>query len=285
MIQPLQCSAATFAVNFLKIITLSALIFLPLSNPKAKEKTPNHLAIERLKTEILEDSAFLSKLSEKLTPHISDNYIQQLVKNYLLDNPEIILEMQLALQENLEKEIQKQALVIKSLEEEIFKSSNDAIFGNPDGEIELVEFFDYNCRHCKRFYLHMEALIKEYSNLRVIIKDFPILGADSTAAHTVSYVFRKQFPQKYPQFYKELLTSKSRATEANAIKIAVALGANETELRNAISDPEVLESFRKNIRIASALNITGAPSYIIGDRVFIGAASKDILKTAIENLQ
>ncbi|AQX28064.1 Protein-disulfide isomerase [Bartonella sp. JB63] len=260
-----------------------------LSNAQTKEKTLDHLTIENLKIQLLEDSAFLSRFSDKSTKNINDNYIRQIVRDYLLNNPEIMIEMQLILQEKFEqshqKEAEKQTAIIKSLEKKIFQSPHDAILGNPDGKIVLVEFFDYNCKHCKHSYSDLISLTQEYSDLRIVIKDLPILGPDSMATHIIAQIFRKQFPDKYFQFHKKLLMSQSRTNEEKAIKMAVFLGANEKELRNAIQDSSLQKLFQENIQIASALGITGAPAYIIGDKVFIGAVKKNVLQTVIEDTQ
>ncbi|WP_336294693.1 DsbA family protein [Bartonella sp. CB169] len=260
-----------------------------LSNTTSSEKKENYLNAENFKTQLLEDSTFLSKLKEKITPHIDDHDIQKIVRDYLLANPEIMIKMQFILQEKLEKQreqdAKEQALIINLLKNEIFKSPYDAVLGNPNGKRVLVDFFDYNCKYCKISYSYIEDLIKKYPDLRIIIKDLPILGPDSIAAHTVAYAFRQQLPEKYPQFHKTLLNNKSRATESNAIKIAISLGANEEKLRNAIKDLSPQNLFKENMQIASAINITGTPSYIIGNKVFIGVATKDILKEAVENLQ
>ncbi|EJF87987.1 hypothetical protein ME1_00951 [Bartonella vinsonii subsp. arupensis OK-94-513] len=285
-----QHSKTTFISKFLTAALLSILIFSSfLSNATSHEKTANHFSSEKLKRQLLEDPAFLSKLKKKLTPLINDHDIQNIVRDYLLTHPEIMIEMQLILQEKLEKnseqKAQKQASIINLFKKEIFQSPHDAVLGNPNGKKVLVDFFDYNCGYCKMSYSYIENLIKEDPDLRVIVKDLPILGADSMAAHTVAYAFRQQFPEKYPQFHKALLTDKSRANEAKAIKIAVSLGADEKKLRNAIRDFNLQDSFKENIQIASALNITGTPSYIIGDQVLIGAVSQDILKEFIKNIQ
>ncbi|WP_413154636.1 DsbA family protein [Bartonella sp. cb54] len=286
-----QHSKTTLIAKFSVAIMLSiSLIYSPsLSHAQLNEKISNDVNLGKLKTQLLEDPAFLSKLKEKIVPYINDHDIQKVVKDYLLTNPEIMIQMQFILQEKLEKleeqRTQKQSSVINSLKKEIFQSPHDIVLGNPNGKIALVDFFDYNCKFCKSSYHHIESLIKEYPNLRVIVKDLPILGRDSTAAHTVAYAFRKQLPEKYPQFYKALLTNQGRANEATAIKIAISLGADERKLRNAIKDPTLLNSFKENIQIASALNITGTPSYIIGDKVLIGAVSKNILEELIKNMQ
>ncbi|WP_455482568.1 DsbA family protein [Bartonella sp. B35(2025)] len=279
----------TFIAKFFVIAIFSLLIYSPSSKATSSEKIPNYLDLENLKIQLLEDSTFLSKLREKIIPHIDDYHLQKILKDYLLANPEIMVQMQLILQEKLEKQNEKkspkQALIIHSLEKEIFQSPHDAVFGNPNGKVTLVDFFDYNCKFCKSSYSHIESLIKEFPDLRVIIKDLPVLGSDSTAVHTVAYAFRKEFPEKYHQFYEALLTSQGRANEAKAIKIAVSLGADETKLYDIIKDPSLQNSFKENIKIASTLNITGIPSYIIGDQILIGAVNKDVLKKAVKNMQ
>ncbi|QEE09353.1 DsbA family protein [Bartonella kosoyi] len=290
MIHQPQNSKITLVSKILAPVMLSILIFSPsLSNATSDPKTANHLNLEKLKIQLLEDSNFLSKLKEKVTPHIDSHHIQQIVREYLLTHPEIMIEMQLILQDKLEKqneyESQRQASIIHLLEKEIFHSPHDAVLGNPNGKKVLVDFFDYNCQHCKSSYSEIEDLIKEDPDLRVIIKDLPILGPDSVAVHTVAYAFRKQFPEKYPEFHKALLMHQGRVNEAKAIKIAVSLGADEKKLHNTIKDPNLQNTFKENIRIASRLHITGTPSYIIGNKILIGAASQDVLKQAIDNTQ
>ncbi|EJF84792.1 hypothetical protein MCU_00370 [Bartonella elizabethae Re6043vi] len=290
MIHQPQNSKITLVSKILAPVMLSILIFSPsLSNATSDSKTANHLNLEKLKIQLLEDSNFLSKLKEKVTPHIDSHHIQQIVRDYLLTHPEIMIEMQLILQDKLEKqneyESQRQASIIHLLEKEIFHSPYDAVLGNPNGKKVLVDFFDYNCQHCKSSYSDIEDLIKEDPDLRVIIKDLPILGPDSLAVHTVAYAFRKQFPEKYPEFHKALLMHQGRVNEAKAIKIAVSLRADEKKLRNTIKDPTLQKNFKENIRIATQLHITGTPSYIIGNKILIGAASQDVLKQAIDNTQ
>ncbi|WP_273756137.1 DsbA family protein [Bartonella sp. MM73XJBT] len=290
MIHQSQHSKTTFIARLLATILLGLLTFSSsLSNATSSNKTANHLSAEKLKAQLLEDPSFLSKLKEKITPQIDHHDIQKIVRDYLLTHPEIMIEMQLVLQEKLEKksaqDAQTQASIINFLKKEIFHSPHDAVLGNPNGKRVLIDFFDYNCGYCKMSYSYIENLIKEYPDLRVVIKDLPILGPDSMATHTVVHAFRKQFPEKYPQFHKALLTSESRTNEAKAIKIAVSLGADEKKLRDAIKDPNLQSPFKENIQIASQLNITGTPSYIIGDKVFIGAISQDMLKEAIKNIQ
>ncbi|EJF82249.1 DsbA family protein [Bartonella doshiae] len=289
MTHQLKYSKTTFIAKFLATAVLSVLVCSPLTSAKSNEKTLDYLNSEKLKVQLLKDPAFLYKLRKKIAPRINEQDIQKIVKNYLLTNPEIMIQMHHALQEKMEKQnkqqVNIQASLINSFKKEIFQSPHDAILGNPNGKIVLVDFFDYNCKYCKISYPYLENLTKKYPDLRIIIKDLPILGSDSMATHTVAYAFRKQFPEKYSQFYKALLTDQNRANEAKAIKVAVSLGADEKKLRNTIKNLNLHNIFEQNIQIASMLNITGTPAYIIGDKVLIGAVSQNVLKEAIENMQ
>jgi hypothetical protein len=105
------------------------------------------------------------------------------------------------------------------------------VLGNPDGDITLVEFFDYNCGFCKRAMEDVVKIMETDSNVRVVLKEFPILGPDSLAAHQVSMAFRKLAPEKYGEYHMELLGADVRATEALAIELAKSFGVDEEALR------------------------------------------------------
>ncbi len=127
----------------------------------------------------------------------------------------------------------------------------------------------------------MLALTESDPDLRFVLKEFPILGPDSQKAHVVSQAFLKLMPEKYGEFHNELLGSKSRATEAAAIKIAVSLGADEAKLREEMKNPAISDTFARTYDLANKLAITGTPSYVVGDEVVFGALGKDVLTEKI----
>ncbi|WP_336276897.1 DsbA family protein [Bartonella sp. CB178] len=271
-------------------ISLCLILCSPsLSNTKLDGEKQNYLNAEKLKIQLLEDHSFLAKLKEKISPLISNYDIQETIREYLLANPEIMIQMQLILQEKIEKQKKQRderlASTINLLKKEIFQSPHDAILGNPHGKTELVVFFDYNCGYCKKSYAHIANFTKKYRDLRIIVKDLPILGTDSVAAHTVAYAFRQQFPEKYHQFYKTLLISPGRSNENKAIKVATSLGADEEKLRSTTKYLNPNDLFQENIQIASMLGISGTPSYIVNNKVFIGAVGQEFLEKAIENTE
>lgn len=208
--------------------------------------------------------------------------VETIVREYLLDNPEMLLEMQGAL-EAKQKEDQRVAHleVIKESKDEIFNSKFDGIVGNPDGKVTIVEFYDYNCGYCKRAQADMHALTQENPDLRFVLKEFPILGPDSQKAHVVSMAFRSLMPEKYGTFHDKLMEGEGRASEDSAIKIALELGADEAKLREAMKDPEIGEVFNRTYDLANKLQISGTPSYVVGNEVVFGALGKDVLTEKI----
>jgi len=208
--------------------------------------------------------------------------VEGIVRDYLLKNPEMLLEVQDALEAKQKEEQQLASQgVIKNQKDEIFNSAYDGIVGNPDGKVTIVEFYDYNCGFCKRAIEDMQALTKEDTDLRFVLKEFPILGPDSQKASVVSMAFHKMMPEKYREFHTALLGGEGRATEAKAIKIAMSLGADETTLRERMKDPDIPDAINKTYDLANRLTITGTPSYVVGNEVVFGALGEQVLAEKI----
>jgi protein-disulfide isomerase len=212
--------------------------------------------------------------------------IEGIVRNYLINNPEVMIEVQTALNTKQEAAQKKASTeVISENRDKIFQSPMDAVFGNPKGDVTIVEFFDYNCGYCKKALPDMDALLKSDPNLRFVMKEFPILGADSTRAHIVAKAFKALMPDKYLEFHRDLLGGEGRATEASAMAIAVKLGANEAQIREKMLSPEVTKAFNENFELANSLSITGTPSYVVGNEVVPGALGADVLAEKISHIR
>src|SRR5690606_10233812 len=121
----------------------------------------------------------------------------------------------------------------------------------------------------------------ENPDLRFVLKEFPILGPDSQNAHVVAAAFQRIMPEKYEDFHDQLLGGEGRANEASAMKIALSLGAAEKKLRDEMKNEEIIENFGTTYELANKLEITGTPSYVIGDEVVFGALGKDVLNAKI----
>jgi protein-disulfide isomerase len=203
--------------------------------------------------------------------------IEEIVRDYLVQNPEVMIEVQAALEtKQQERQRVAQLQTIAAQKAQIFSSADDGIAGNPDGTVTLVEFFDYNCGYCKRSYPDVEALVRENPDVRLVYKEFPILGPDSQKAHVVSMAFRSLMPQKWPEFHRTLMKS-ARATEEIALKVALSLGADEAALRAEMQKPAIAAAFERTYDLANKLSITGTPSYVAGKEVVFGALGKDVL--------
>ena len=212
--------------------------------------------------------------------------IGQFIREYLIENPEVLFEVQAAYeakQESIQREQARQ--VIADSRDAIYNSPHNVVLGNPEGDVTIVEFFDYNCGFCKRALKDMEEIIASDPNVRFILKEFPILGDDSIAAHRVSVAVRLIAPEKYEEFHFELLGARDRATEGSAISVAKKLGIDETELRAAMDNESITESFRESYMIADGLGISGTPSYIVGDEAVFGAVGTPTLMGKVANLR
>ncbi|TIL60383.1 MAG: DsbA family protein [Mesorhizobium sp.] len=209
--------------------------------------------------------------------------VEGIVRDYLLKNPEVLLEAQEAL-EAKQKEAQRVANldVIKDAKDQIFNSAFDGVVGNPNGKVTIVEFYDYNCGYCKRAMEDMQTLTTADPDLRFVLKEFPILGPDSQKASVVSMAFHLMMPEKYGEFHNALLGAQGRATEAAAIKVALSLGADEATLREKMKDPSIAEALSKTYDLANKLAITGTPSYVVGNEVVFGALGQGVLAEKIE---
>ncbi|GAB4352213.1 MAG: DsbA family protein [Oricola sp.] len=212
--------------------------------------------------------------------------IESIIHDYLLKNPEVLLEVQDALTaKQVAAQRAQQQDAIASESEKIFQNPSDPVLGNPDGSATIVEFFDYNCGFCKRAMSDMVSMMENDSELKFVLKEFPILGPDSEAAHRVAFAFYDLYPEKYAEFHLRLLGGDGRANEDTAMKVATDLGADEAALRKQMTDPSIVERIRSTYELANSLGITGTPAYVIGDEVVSGALGEDVLTTKIANVR
>ncbi|OCW56694.1 DsbA family protein [Hoeflea olei] len=208
------------------------------------------------------------------------------IREYLLANPELLEEMSQALEIKKQAESQQMAqAAITDHKDAIFHASEDAILGNPDGDVTVVEFFDYNCSFCKRALSDMTDLLKKDPNVRIVLKEFPILGPDSLAAHRVAMSLRKIAPERYADFHLALMGGDVRATEDRAIEVATGLGVDEAALKAGMEDPSIGASIRQTYELANALGISGTPSFVIGDEAVFGAVGEEALLEKIANMR
>lgn len=166
----------------------------------------------------------------------------------------------------------------------LFSSPHQVTLGNPHGDVTLVEFFDYNCGYCKRALPDMLTLLKDDPKLKIVLKEFPILGPGSLEAARVAVAVRMQDPggQKYIAFHQELLGSQGSASQDKALVAAKDQGLDMVRLERDMASDEVGITLKEDAQLASALGITGTPGYVIGKDVVLGAIGRTGLKRQID---
>ena len=198
--------------------------------------------------------------------------IETIVHNYLIAHPEVLQEAMAELEKRqTAAELEKHKAAVKQNAQQLFSSPRQVVLGNPDGNVTFVEFFDYNCGYCKHAMSDMLTLLKDDSKLKVVLKEFPVLGPGSVEAARVAVAVRMQDPKKYLAFHTKLLGGRGHADGARALAVAKELGLDMDRLQKDIKGPEVEKTLKQDFKLAEALGLNGTPSYVIGDSVIVGA--------------
>jgi protein-disulfide isomerase len=210
--------------------------------------------------------------------------IETIVRNYLLAHPEVLEEAMTELTKRQSAaEAEKHAAGVTKNAEAIFNSPRGVTVGARDGDVTMVEFFDYNCGYCKRAMADMMELMKGDSKLKVVLKEFPVLGPSSVEAAQVAVAVRMQDPsgKKYLDFHQKLLNGRGAADKARAMAAAREAGLDMARIEKDLASPEVRATLEENFKLAESMGMNGTPSYVIGKQVVIGAVGVDSLKEKI----
>lgn len=223
---------------------------------------------------ILLMAGFTVMAQEKEFSGDQQNAINKMIRAYILEHPEILPEAIQILQSRT-----KRALLDKNYTL-IYGDGFSYVGGNKNGDVTLVEFFDYNCGFCKRALSTVERLKKEDPDLRVIYKEFPILSETSYTASKAAMAAMQQ--GKYPEFHKAMLKSKGKLTEGRIFEIAREVGLDEGKLAEDMANPAFEGNIKINHGLAQALEITGTPGFIIGESIIPGAVPYEQLAELIK---
>ncbi|RLJ58832.1 protein-disulfide isomerase [Litoreibacter meonggei] len=201
---------------------------------------------------------------------LSREQIQELVIQTIRDNPKIVMEALQTLQARKEQADADQAqAVLTSNRAALEQDPNAPVLGNPDGDVTVVEFFDYNCGYCRRVFDDVHALIESDSNIRVVMREWPILGEESVYAARAALASRAQ--GKYMEFHNALMENEGRANEASVERIAGELGMDVAQLKRDMDAPEVVAHIQTSMQLTRALDLNGTPAFIFGDQLVPGA--------------
>ena len=207
--------------------------------------------------------------------------VEEVVRDLLTKKePEIVIKAAQAMQEKMETEhaVKGQAAVGKN-RDRLYNDPDSFVGGNPKGDVTVVEFFDYMCGYCKVAQEAVEKVLAEDKNVRLVYKEFPILGAGSMTASKAAIA---SVPTgKYIKFHNALMSSKDRLTETTIFAIAENVGLNVEKLKKDMADEKVEKIVKANLALAQEIGARGTPTFIIGEKVFPGAVPVEQLKEAI----
>ncbi len=206
--------------------------------------------------------------------------IRQIIRDYLLEQPELLIEVQQALQAKRDAEAAALAeQAIQSHRDEIYSDPEAPVAGNPEGAIVLVEFFDYRCGYCRRVKPTLETLLAENDDLRLAFKEFPILGPESMLAARAALASRAQ--GLYEPFHWALMVADGPFDLDHILGVARSVGLDDERLARDMEDPAIDTLIDRNAVLANILGIRGTPAFVVGDRMIRGALPIAQFRTAI----
>lgn len=210
-------------------------------------------------------------LSSPLKPS-QKREIEKIVSDYLRNNPEIVIEAIeiLRTREKNSAKSQEQYL-IKAARNKLYGDNSSPISGNKNGDVTIVEFFDYNCGYCKKVFSFIPTLLRQDTNLRFIFKELPILSPDSEMAARAALAVWNYNKEKYFQFHKALMETRIRLSKDNVMRIAKKLGIDVTLIEKEMGSDEITKILLRNQNLARNLGIKGTPAFVIGEQIIPGA--------------
>lgn len=207
---------------------------------------------------------------------MDEDRIKALVYEAIRENPGIIMEAVRLLDEQQQREQAAAAgATLSTIRDQLEQDPNAPVLGNPEGDVTVVEFFDYNCPYCRRAMPQVDALIEQDENVRLVYREWPILGEGSVFAARAALAARKQ--GKYEVFHEAMMGMNGRAEEASVIRIAGEVGLDIEQLRQDMQAPEVDEHIATSMELTRALGFTGTPSFVIGDELIGGLVQAEVL--------
>ena len=213
--------------------------------------------------------------------------VEAIVKDYLIQHPEVIEDAMNALQEKrASAEAERQKKAVSENFDGLVNAPQNAVLGNPDGDVTLVEFFDYNCGYCKRGFTDLLKLLDADKKLKVVLRDYPILSPGSIEAASVALAVKQQLKgEKFLAFHRELLLSRGTIGKDRALEVAKDLGLDMGQIDKVVAAQDTRRQLGENLKLGDSLGITGTPSYVLGSEVVAGAVGYDTLKAKVDALR
>jgi len=212
------------------------------------------------------------------------------VRAYLLDNPEVIMEAVAVLEQRQQQNAATSDVeLVAQYYEQIFNDGYSNVSGNPDGTIQIVEFSDYKCGYCKRAYPELLQLIEANPDIRFVLKEYPILGAESILASRAAIsVLVNEGDEAYERFHDALMRENGPLTELSLPLIAEGLGIDSAKMLETMNTALVTQVIQTNRTLGQQMQISGTPTFIIGTEMLRGyvplAGMQQIVDETRQNL-
>lgn len=206
--------------------------------------------------------------------------IEAIIHDYLMNHPDVLIAALREAEDKLHRDDDvKASKAVAEHHGEVFNDPTAPVAGNPGGDVAVVEFFDYRCPYCKQVEPSLETMLKQDHKLKLVYKEFPILGPVSVTAAQAALAARAQ--GKYDAFHTAMMGARGNITDTTVYEIAGSVGLDVAKLKRDMASPEIAQIIKANIKLADALDIHGTPAFIIGDKVVPGAVDLDALKTMV----
>jgi protein-disulfide isomerase len=206
--------------------------------------------------------------------------IEAIIHDYLMQNPDVLIEALREAEAKANSDADaKAAQVIRDRRREIFDDPATPVGGNPQGDVAIVEFFDYRCPYCKQVHPALQTLLDQDQKLRFVYKEWPVLGPQSDMAAHAALAARLQ--GKYEPFHAAMMATKGQISDEVVYRIAGSIGLDVDRLKRDMTNPEIDQALSANKALANALDLHGTPGFIIGDHVVPGAIDLDALKNMV----
>ncbi|WP_068116689.1 DsbA family protein [Tropicimonas marinistellae] len=209
------------------------------------------------------------------------------VRAYLLENPEVLMEA-IAVLEDRQKQEQasNDVALVQANAADLFESDGDWIGGNPDGDVTIVEFVDYRCGYCRKAYPEVSQLVADDGNIKLILKEFPILGEQSTASSRVALATRKALgDDAYEAVHDALINFRGEVNDLSIRALASDLDLDADAILAAMDDPAVDAVIAENHALAQRLQISGTPTFVVGDTLLRGYLPYDGMKNVVQDVR
>ncbi|MGE0724132.1 MAG: DsbA family protein [Alphaproteobacteria bacterium] len=207
--------------------------------------------------------------------------IESVIREYLKEHPEFLIEvLQSAEEKQQQAQLQRAKVAIQAERKALTENPGDPVWGNPKGDVTIVEFFDYRCPYCKQVVPVLKQVIAADKGVRVVLKEFPILGRDSVFASRAALAAQKQ--GKYLPFHEALMAQRGQLTEEAVLSVAKATGLDVDRLKKDMADPSIEAALAANHQLAERIGIRGTPAFIVGPEMAPGAVDARTLGAMVE---